>query len=260
MTRSLSHLSSKLKDRILRWLLPSIWSNGGVCGTRNKADRDTWLETTLSSLPPGHRILDAGAGELQYKRLCTHLAYVSQDFAQYDGKGDSIGLQTDSWDQSQLDIISDITSIPERDASFDAVMCTEVLEHVPDPVGALRELVRLLRPGGTLIVTAPFCSLTHFAPYFFQTGYSRYFYEHWLRELGCEVVDMQWNGDYFDYMAQELRRLAHFANRYASDQVRWYERVAQHVILGALSRFAHRDSGSQELLCYGLHVLARKIG
>ena len=37
------------------------------------------------------------------------LDYVSQDFAQYDGEGDTIGLQTGTWDQAQLDIISDIT-------------------------------------------------------------------------------------------------------------------------------------------------------
>lgn len=69
------------------------------------------------------RILDAGAGELAYKHFCSHLHYVSQDFAQYDGKGNASGLQMGTWDQSNLDIISDITSIPEKDASFDAIMC-----------------------------------------------------------------------------------------------------------------------------------------
>jgi len=86
-------------------------------------------------------------------------------------------------------------------------MCIEVLEHVPYLVDALRELCRLLKPGATRIVTAPFCSLTHFAPYFYQTGYSRYFYEYWLPRFRCETVDMQWNGSYFEYLAQEVRRI-----------------------------------------------------
>ena len=63
-----------------------------------------------------------------------------------------------SWDQTGLDIVGDITSIPEPDASFDAILCVEVLEHVPDPLAALRELGRLLKPNGQLILTAPFCS------------------------------------------------------------------------------------------------------
>ncbi|HIG28365.1 MAG TPA: SAM-dependent methyltransferase, partial [Verrucomicrobiales bacterium] len=61
-------------------------------GEKNKKTRETWLEKTLASVPEGHRILDAGAGELQYKRFCGHLDYVAQDFAQYDGTETGDGL------------------------------------------------------------------------------------------------------------------------------------------------------------------------
>jgi SAM-dependent methyltransferase len=202
------------------------------CGTRNQATREAWLAAALAAVPAGSRILDAGAGELQYKRFCSHLHYVSQDFGQYDGRGDGTGLQKGTWDQSQLDIISDITAIPEPDASFDAVMCVEVLEHLPAPVEALRELVRLLRPGGVIILTAPFCSLTHFAPFFFQTGYSRYFYVHWLNALGCEILEMDWNGNFFEYLGQELRRLPSVAKTYCGDALSWRERLGIQVVLG----------------------------
>lgn len=229
------------------------------CGTQNQATRDAWLRRTLAEIPAGWRILDAGAGELQYRPFCAHLTYVSQDFGEYDGAGDARGLQTDQWDQSQLDIMSDILNIPEPDESFDAVMCIEVLEHLPDPVGALRELTRLLRPEGRLILTAPFCSLTHFSPYYFQTGYSRYFYEHWLPELGYAILDIEWNGNFFEYVAQELRRVPEVAARYCrGGSVRPHEIAAIGAILEALDRFSSSDEGSHELLAFGLHVLASK--
>lgn len=251
-------LLRKAKSKAARLLLALTSHKTGQCGTQNKANRDAWLERTLASIPPGQRILDAGAGELQYKRFCAHLDYVSQDFAQYDGHGDSVALQTDTWDQSQLDIVSDIANIPEPNASFDAVMCIEVLEHLSDPIRALRELARLLKPGGTLIITAPFCSLTHFSPYFYYTGYSRYFYEYWLGELGFEIEDMQWNGNYFEYLAQELRRLSWVGKEYAGMTVSRLEIGAINVVLGLLNRLSQRDRGSEQLLAYGLHIRARK--
>lgn len=53
----------------------------------NEENRQIWLKKTLSALPQGTRILDAGVGELRNKPLCKHLEYVSQDFCQYDGGG-----------------------------------------------------------------------------------------------------------------------------------------------------------------------------
>ena len=237
---------------------PHAPSPSGAVGTRNLSTREEWLKRTLAEIPAGKRILDAGAGELKYKPLCAHLDYVSQDFAQYEGTGDGIGLQTGSWDQSRLDIVSDITRIPEPDASFDAAMCIEVLEHVPAPVDALRELARLLKPGGVLVVTAPFCSFTHFAPYFFQTGYSRYFYEHWLQALGFEIEDMQWNGNYFEFLAQELRRLPSVAADYTHVAPDQHEQAATQHVLGLLNRLSSADNGSEQFLSFGIHVRARK--
>jgi ubiquinone/menaquinone biosynthesis C-methylase UbiE len=202
--------------------------------------------------------LDAGAGELKYKPLCSHLNYVSQDFAQYNGQGDGKGLQTGEWDQTKLDIVSDITSIPEADGSFDVVMCVEVLEHVPHPANALSELARLLKPGGYLILTAPFCSLTHFAPYFYQTGYSRYFYEYWLEKLNFEIVDLQYNGNYFEYLAQEVRRIPQVGNDYAGMQIDENGRSVINQMLGLLGELSEKGHASSEFLCFGLHVLARK--
>ena len=227
-------------------------------GTKNWKTREQWLEKTLKKIPSGARILDAGAGEQKYKRFCPNLNYVAQDFAEYDGKGDGRGLQKGKWDQSELDIVSDISAIPEPDSSFDAIMCVEVLEHLADPISAIREFSRLLKPGGQLVLTAPFCSLTHFSPYHFFTGFNRYFYENNLKRFGLDILELVANGNYFEYLAQEIRRISSIASQYCNTSPRKYELVAMKIILRMLQRFTGKDTGSKELLCFGYLVLASK--
>ena len=124
--------------------------------SKNEDQRFVWVSKKLKELSSGLKILDVGSGERPFQKFCGHLNYVSQDSAKYDGIGDVIGLQTGSWNRDNIDIISDIIKIPEPDNSFDAILCTEVIEHVPDPIKALEELTRLLKPGGIIILTAPF--------------------------------------------------------------------------------------------------------
>jgi ubiquinone/menaquinone biosynthesis C-methylase UbiE len=228
----------------------------GRVGTQNESARVAWLEQTLKQIPKGARILDAGAGEQRFKTLCQHLNYVAQDFGQYDGKGDQVGLQTGSWNQSSLDIVSDITAIPEADSSFDAIMCVEVFEHIPNPILAIKEFSRLLRSGGHLIVTAPFCSLTHFAPYHFYTGFNRYFYETHLPAHGFDIVELKENGNFFEYLAQEIRRIREMAELYAKDQPDAVEESALPITLNMLDRFSQRGQRSAEMLHFGHHVHA----
>jgi ubiquinone/menaquinone biosynthesis C-methylase UbiE len=227
-------------------------------GTSNEPARVEWIKQTLKKIPNGWRILDAGAGELRFKQFCQHLDYVSQDFGKYDGSGDQKGLQTGNWDQTRLDIVCDIAQIPEADRSFDAIMCIEVFEHLPNPVLAIQEFSRLLKPGGTLIITAPFCSLTHFAPYHFATGFSRYFYEHHLAANGFSIEEITMNGNYFEYLAQELRRIPQVADLYSTPQISPIHKAGIKLVLHLLQGLSGKDRGSSELLAYGLHVKARK--
>lgn len=228
-------------------------------GSTNEATRSKWIEKVIGDLPKGLRLLDAGAGEQQYKKFCGHLNYVSQDFAQYNGVGDSAGLQMGKWDNSNLDIVSDITNIPEPDASFDVILCTEVFEHLPDPIGAIKEFSRLLKKGGKIIITAPFCSLTHFAPYHFYTGFNRYFYEIQLKAHGFKEPQIEFNGNYFEYVAQEVRRIEDVALSYCvKPKIRLFERLVIWLTLRMLRRLSRTDSGSSDLLHFGCHVQALK--
>lgn len=227
-------------------------------GTDNDANRNEWLQRTLAEIPDGSRLLDAGAGELAQKKYCSHLDYVAQDFGGYDGVGDGAGLQTGQWDQSRLDIVCDITNIPEKDASFDAIMCVEVFEHLPDPIAALNEFSRLLKPGGWLILTAPFCSLTHFAPFHFFSGFNSHFYTHHLPEKGFEISEIAPNGNYYGYVAQEVRRTLADMSTHTDAKLGLLDKIASLLYLRTLNKMSSSEKNSHELLCYGYHVLAKK--
>jgi 2-polyprenyl-3-methyl-5-hydroxy-6-metoxy-1,4-benzoquinol methylase len=230
-----------------------------MTGTTNDSTRQDWLRKTLAALPAGTRILDAGAGELRNRALCTHLKYVSQDNCQYEGVGDGVALHSGQWDTSHIDIVCDITAIPEPDNSFDVILCSEVLEHLPDALMALREFVRLTRPGGRIILTAPFASLTHMAPYHYISGFNTYWFRHHLESMGCEIIEVSANGNWFEFLAQEIRRIRHAASMYSSAPAGVLARaLGGLLLLPLLGYLSKHDHGSAELMNHGWHVVARK--
>lgn len=227
---------------------------------KNSRARDAWISKTLSEIPAGKTILDVGAGECAYKVHCKHLKYLAQDIAQYDGTGNTKGLQTGKFDFHKLDFICDLYDIPETD-QYDAVLCTEVIEHVTDPVRAVEKLVRLVRPGGVVIITAPFVSMTHFAPYHYATGFSEYFYRYHLERLGCTIDTLLPNGGFFDFMDQEIGRVASVRKRYSGwiiDPISFTVLLAARLsvrLMAALDGPAQRRRSS-ELMAFGWHVIA----
>lgn len=222
----------------------------------NEVSRNKWLKETLQRIPSGLRILDAGAGELRNKPLCSHLVYVSQDVCQYEGSGDALGLQTGTWDTSKIDLVCDIVNVPEPDASFDVILCSEVFEHLPDAVRVLKEFERLLRPGGKLIITAPFASFVHFAPYHYATGFSRYWYEYHLPAHNFNIQELTPNGDWFSYARQEMLRLPMMARRYGD----WCWPLSYLVTSVALLYFSMRGKSraADDVACFGWHCIAVK--
>ncbi len=64
-----------------------------------------------------------------------------------------------------IDTVADLTALPFRDDSVDAILCEMVLEHVPDSDAAIRECLRVLRPGGRVYLALPFLWPYHASPH-----------------------------------------------------------------------------------------------
>jgi len=115
------------------------------------------------SLGPGDRVLDIGCGTGRHTAAVCQ--YPNITVFGSDLNFDDVRQARDrlffhercgahgggSW----LLSVSDITCLPFEDASFDLVICSEVLEHIPDEKTAVGEIIRVLKPGSTLVVSVP---------------------------------------------------------------------------------------------------------
>ena len=226
----------------------------------NTYNRRQWVARLAARLPAGTRVLDAGAGVGQYRPLFAHCQYKAHDFGR---EPMTVGNYT------PLDFESDIVDIPAPDASFDAVICTEVLEHVPEPIKAVRELARLLRPGGLLLLTAPLGCLLHQEPYIYYGGYSPYWYRRFLGEAGCDVVSIESNQGFFSLFADYSQWFSNLIHpravrkepllRRAALLPLWLVSLLMMRLLGPLGRWLDR-LGFGGVGTIGYHVVAIKRG
>lgn len=171
-------------------------------------NRDKFVVEQLSMLPPGIKILDAGAGSQMYRKNCSHLEYKAQDFGKYENDDKlTLGQKTvggeSGYQYGPIDYVGDIWNIDEKDGTFDAILCTEVFEHIPYPVETLREFSRLLKAGGKLIITLPSNSLRHMDPYYYYSGFSDRWLEYFLSENNFSIKRLDTVGDYNRWMALE---------------------------------------------------------
>jgi SAM-dependent methyltransferase len=122
-------------------------------------------------------VLDFGCGTGPYRGLLTSATKYT-------------GLEYDSphnRQHKQADIFYDGITIPLEDGSMDNVLSTQTIEHVSNPDRIVAEWRRILRPGGKLLLTAPFMGPEHEMPYDFQR-YTTNGLRNLLEENGFEVL------------------------------------------------------------------------
>ena len=158
------------------------------------------LEKGLATLA-GHahgRMLDVGCGDKPYQALFAgHVTeHVGVDYE--ETFKDSAYAKT-----SKADFIYSGDRLPFGDGEFDTVLSTQVLEHTPKPWTLFSEMSRVIKPGGTLIVTIPFSYRVHSEPFDFYR-FTRYALQSLSEANGLSVVVISPRGGFWAVIGQKL--------------------------------------------------------
>ena len=224
---------------------------------KNVDFRHTFVEESLSDLRniyPQQSLLDVGAGQQRYKSFAEGLGYqyFSHDFSGHHPDPSKYpGLQDKNWNYPRQDFTCDILEIPTS-RQFDLVLCTEVLEHVPDPAEAFRRLDKLTALNGYIVLTVPITSLIHQAPDYFASGLSPYFFQYWCDKLDLNIEKSDLSGNYTDMITIELHRL--FSPFWLGKPLIILNEIAIKLIRNRISPQIQSASGFNTLL------VAKKIG
>jgi SAM-dependent methyltransferase len=130
--------------------------------------------------------------------------------------------------QLNVDVIAPATLLPFSDNSFDIVICTEVLEHVSDTATAFKELARITKQGGDIVVTIPFIYPLHEEPYDFSR-LTPYLIREYAQENRLSLIYLQTTGNEIEVLATVWDNM-------------WYRRSPNHGLLGKLWNVAMRLS------------------
>ena len=125
--------------------------------------------------------LDLGCGNKPYESLYNAVT------------SSQIGCDIAQSDKKRVDIICPVTDLKFNDAMFDSVLCTQVLEHVFEHDKMMQEILRVLKPGGNLILTVPFAWELHEEPYdFFR--YTKHALKELFKQNGFQIDYIKPNG------------------------------------------------------------------
>jgi SAM-dependent methyltransferase len=128
-------------------------------------------------------LLDLGCGSQPYKYIYGEYvtSYISADYNQRT---------------PDLDILMDCQNLPFKDESFNVVLFSEVIEHIPKDYKAICEISRILKPGGHLIITWPFIYQLHEIPedYNRLTEFGMSYY---LKKNELELIKLKRRGNMF---------------------------------------------------------------
>lgn len=137
------------------------------------------------------RLLDFGCGNKPYKHYLKVDAYIGIDI-QKIGHDHS---------QEQIEIFYDGKTIPLESASFDSVFSSEVFEHVFNLNDILKEINRVLKTGGNLLITLPFVWYEHETPHDYAR-YTSFGIKYILEQNGFEIVTIEKSSNFTETVFQ----------------------------------------------------------
>ncbi len=150
---------------------------------------EKFVENSAVKLKNGSNILDAGAGPCPYKSFFNHCHYESTDFV-------------DKY--KCLNFVCNLSEIPKKEQTYDAILNTEVLEHVEDPQKVINEMYRILKIGGRIFLTTPQSWRIHQAPYNYFY-FTKYGLNSLFEKAGFSKIKIMPMGGYFWFLADVLR-------------------------------------------------------
>ncbi|HKO04886.1 MAG TPA: class I SAM-dependent methyltransferase [Candidatus Acidoferrales bacterium] len=130
----------------------------------------------------GAAVADIGCGAKPYQRYFP-------DAAAYVGVDLPAGRSANKLEK-RADVYADLQRLPIADESFDVVLCTQVLEHVPEPERVLSEAHRILRAGGMAVLSVPFMAAEHEEPHDYLR-FTSYGITDLLQRAGFEAVSVK---------------------------------------------------------------------
>ncbi|MBI2062345.1 MAG: glycosyltransferase [Candidatus Yanofskybacteria bacterium] len=138
------------------------------------------------------KLIDIGAGRAKYYELLNpHI----DEYVAVDNLSSSYQYKSEQ-DKKKVTHISDASSLPFDSNEFDSALCTELIEHVEDPLSVVREAYRVLKPGGYFILTSVWLSPFHEEPKDYWR-FSESGYRFLSRKTGFEFIDIKPLGGMF---------------------------------------------------------------
>jgi SAM-dependent methyltransferase len=171
--------------RIVAWPLMTGWPDEGRRIVQGPI-LSRLVDRTALTRARGLTILNAGAGEGSFSPLLLSIPGASRVIEMDYSYGTSARSTRDS---RQHVVAASLTNIPIASASFDFVLCSEVLEHIDDDASALDELCRVLVPGGWLLISVPTPPAVY-DPNHVREGYTAADLMRMLRDRGLGVVEV----------------------------------------------------------------------
>ncbi len=151
----------------------------------------SFLSRAASKSSDASKVLDAGAGEGYYRKLFKQGSYWAVDFGKVKKA------------YGKIDVISNLAPLALKSGYFDIVICSQVLEHVPDPKMVLSELNRVMKPASELWISVPFYFPEHELPFdFFR--YTQAGIASLLESTGFNIEEIEWLEGYHGTVSYQL--------------------------------------------------------